>query len=95
MPTYPLGAWLDKQIRLEADYDASNRLTTLRCVNNAAGHTLTVDIGRSAGTGRRYGTTFGAGTTTLVILTTTANRIIITPSTRGRFLGLDGQIEVI
>jgi YD repeat-containing protein len=89
LPTYSIR---DGDPHVEVDYDASGRLTTIRCANNT-GKTVTVTLTRGDAS-RTYSQAFGAGTNTLAVPTTVAGRVVVTARDRQRLDGLFGGIMV-
>lgn len=88
MPTRVLCYWDNKQSRVEIDIDVNNRVTAIRRVGSRA---ATVVLGRGDGS-RSY--TMPRGTTSMVIGTTTANRIQLTfAAARNRYNGLTGYVQ--
>lgn len=64
MPTRSVGSWLNGQVSAEVDYDASNRITGLRVINNSTVNAY-LEIEQNSNN-RKYGALFLGSTTTVI-----------------------------
>lgn len=99
MPTRSIGTWENGAVDIQLDYDATNTITAIRCVNSSP-HSVWVqavqlDPQGNRDVGRAYDTTFPPNQTTeLAIPTGQARRLSQYIDTRGFFNGLDIHVLI-
>jgi hypothetical protein len=86
MPTRLGAEFAAGLVRFELDYDISNRLTTLRCINQTAQPAYGL-VARAGGTPSYGGTCPANQTTTFTVPITTAGRILLALNLLGMRLG--------
>jgi hypothetical protein len=93
MPTKTVATFQNGLVEFQVDYDASNRLTALRCINKSDGDM--VGEATREDNGRSYSKTFLAHTTTYIpIPTGVAQRIRFDSiGHHGHFAGLSFQFR--
>lgn len=87
MPTRTIGTFNNGLVEFQIDYDASNRITAVRCINN--GDTDVYGEVVQDVNGRKGGATFLAHTNTSISVPTgVAGRINISINAQGRLVGV-------
>ena len=91
MPTRIIGVFDGGNVRVEIDYDASRRITALRCVNGSglALYAEAVQVSNR----RKYASTFLPNSTTEIpVPTGTAQRLQLVLNAQGRLDGVEYAI---